>query len=185
MNCDKLFPQNIFERKNRPEHYQKIFKYFRKIFPRVIHELGQIVRLDKNIFGRHNSLKGCFQICGSYWLRTFLQYLPQIVVLNQIYHLPYIVYSTVPKSSWIIPDNIFLSSGTTFRPDFKNPVDFMRKKYWTGKGEKFLLLSEVVRLERRKNIRYVIRLDVSASVPTFDVELFPQEDGIGSSQRHA
>ena len=60
----------------------------------------------------------------------------------------------------------------------------MQKKYWTGKGEKFLLLSEVVRLERRKNIRYVIRLDVSASVPTFDVELFPQEDGIGSSQGH-
>ena len=54
-----------------------------------------------------------------------------------------------------------------------------------GKGEKFLLLSEVVRLEKRKNIRYVIRLDISSSLPTFDVELFPQEDGIGSSQRHA
>ena len=79
----------------------------------------------------------------------------------------------------MITKHIFFCSGTIFWPNFQNPVDFMWKIWDKRRRWKVFVIVRSCKTwaEKRKNIRYVIRLDIS-SAQTSDVELFLQ-DGIG------
>ena len=144
-----------------------------KLFPRIKHFLGDTIVWP--------TLKRCFQICGSYWLQAFLQYLAQIDVFNQIYHLPCIVYSTVsqlnPLGQYCRRKEKIVSTVTIFWPDSR----ISYKKYCTREGEKlFVIVRTSLKVSKTwegKNIPYVIGLDIS-SAPTSHVELFLQ-DGFG------
>ena len=113
-------------------------------------------------------------------LQAFLQYLAQIDVFNQIYHLPCIVYSTVSQLNpleYTVEKINFLAHCNNLLTRFP---DFY-KKYCTREGEKlFVIVRTSLKVSETwegKNIPYVIGLDISPA-PTSYVELFLQ-DGIG------